>query len=177
MTARVACDDAGLAMPATCEFGVTRIADPEPLVLAGNRWTKWLGPVVSVLILALSAAMLVMRKRVFILPRRELWFVAFINACRIVGMLLLAALLWHLLLPEVALSWWVLLGTTRQLLSRLPFLPNKDVVFAGIAAFLVGSNVEIAAAIALFSALVLGAHMMVGLLVRLIELADEGRQG
>ena len=32
------------------------------------------------------------------------------------------------------------LGTVRQLVSRLPFLPNKDIVFAGIATFLIGSD-------------------------------------
>lgn len=129
-----------------------------------------------VFILALSAAMLFLRRRLFTLPRGELWFVAGIHAARIVGMMLLSALLWHLLLPAVALSWWILLGTTRQLLSRLPFLPNKDVVFAGVATFLVGSDIEIAAAIALFSTLVLGAHLVVGACVGLAELTGGERQ-
>jgi hypothetical protein len=126
-------------------------------------------------ILILSAAMLLLRKRLFTLPRNELWFVATMHAARVSAMMLLAALLWHLLLPAVALGWWLLLGTTRQLLSRLPFLPNKDVVFAGVASFFVGSDVEIASAIALFSSLILGAHLVVGAYVGLTEIVRETR--
>ena len=57
----------------------------------------------------------------------------------------LTALMWHLAMPAVALSWWLLLATMRMLLSRLPFVPNKDIVFAGIAVLLVGHDLEIAA--------------------------------
>lgn len=85
-------------------------------------------------------------------------------------MMLLAATAWHLLLPSVALTWWLLLGTLRQLLSRLPFLPNKDVVFAGLASFLVGSDVQIASAIALFASLIVGTHLLVGAYVGAAEL-------
>jgi hypothetical protein len=130
----------------------------------------------TVFVLLLSAAMLLLRKRLFTLPRRELWFVTFVHSARIVVMMVLASTAWHLLLPSVALSWWLLLGTLRQLLSRLPFLPNKDVVFAGLAAFLVGSELEIASAIALFSTLILGGHLLVGACVGLSQLVREGRQ-
>lgn len=130
----------------------------------------------TVFVLLLSAVMLLLRKRLFTLPRRELWFVAFVHSARIVVMMMLAATAWHLLLPSVALSWWLLLGTLRQLLSRLPFLPNKDIVFAGLASFLVGSELQIASAIALFSTLILGGHLLVGACAGLSELAREGRE-
>jgi hypothetical protein len=122
-------------------------------------------------VLLSSLGALVLRKRLFTLPRRELWVVAAIHAARIVAMLLLAAVMWHMLLPTVALSWWLLLGTFRQLISRLPFLPNKDVVFAGMAAFLVGPDVEIVSAVTLMASLILAAHLVVGGLLGAAELA------
>lgn len=116
----------------------------------------------TMFILLSSGAVLVFRKRLFTLPRREVRIVAAIHVARIVATTLLAALMWHLLLPAVAVSWWVLLGTMRQLLSRLPFLPNKDLVFAGLASFLIGSDVEIVSAMTLMASLLLGAHLLVG---------------
>lgn len=127
-------------------------------------------------VLLLSAAMLLLRKRLFTLPKRELWFVGAVHSARIVVMMVLAATAWHLLLPAVALSWWLLLGTLRQLLSRLPFLPNKDIVFAGLASFLVASDPDIGSSIALFSSLILGGHLIVGACVGLSELVRKGSE-
>ncbi|MDR2856979.1 MAG: hypothetical protein LBV50_03935 [Novosphingobium sp.] len=124
-------------------------------------------------LLALSAATFVMRKRLFTLPLRDLWFVAGLHTGRIVVMIFLAAVLWNILLPAVAVTWWLLLATVRQLLSRLPFLPNKDVAFAGVAAYLVGPNAPIAAAITLVSTLIVAAHLLVGGFVGLSELIGE----
>jgi len=129
----------------------------------------------ALFILGSSIAALVLRKRLFTLPRRELWFVTAAHVARIVLSTLLAAIMWHLLLPAVALSWWLLLATARQLLSRLPFLPNKDVVFAGLAAFLVGFDQQIVAAITLVASLILGAHLLVGASLGLSALFNESR--
>ena len=71
--------------------------------------------------------------------------------------------------------WWLLLGTLRQLVSRLPFLPNKDVVFAGIAAFLIGRDSEIVSAMALMASLILAAHLFVGILLGITGLLRESR--
>ena len=54
------------------------------------------------------------------------------------------ALLWHLALPAVSLSWWLYLATLRMLVSRLPLIPNKDLVFAGVAVFTLGHETDIA---------------------------------
>ncbi|WP_447407187.1 hypothetical protein, partial [Clostridium perfringens] len=79
-------------------------------------------------------------RRLFSLSRPDLRFVIFVHTARIATTTLLAATLWHLLLPAVALEWWIVLAATRLLLSRLPFMPNHDVVFAGVATFLVGAT-------------------------------------
>jgi hypothetical protein len=125
--------------------------------------------------LASSLVVMLLRNRLFTLPRGELSRVAAIQLLRIVATTLLAAAMWHMLLPSVALSWWILLGTLRQLVSRLPLLPNKDVVFAGMAAFFIGTGNEIVSAMALMATLILAAHFLVGMVLGAAELMQEGR--
>jgi hypothetical protein len=127
----------------------------------------------TVFVTFVSLAALLLRKRLFTLPRRELWIISGIHFGRIVATILLAAVMWHILLPTVAISWWLLLGTLRQLVSRLPFLPNKDVVFAGLAVFFVGNDANIASAMALMAALILAANLLVGALLGVSELVRE----
>ena len=98
-----------------------------------------------------------------------------IHLLRIIATTVLAAMMWHMLLPGIPLSWWILLGTLRQLVSRLPFLPNKDVVFAGMAAFLIGRDSEIVSAMALMASLILAAHLLVGMALGVTGLMKEGR--
>ena len=116
----------------------------------------------AIFVLVSSLAILVLRRRLFTLPHAELWFVVTVHSARVIATTVLAAVMWHLLLPSIALSWWLLLGTLRQLLSRLPLLPNKDLVFAGIAAFMVGPTQQITAAMTLMATLILAAHLLVG---------------
>lgn len=126
-------------------------------------------------VLATSLVAMLLRKRLFTLPKKQLWVVAGIHLLRIVATTVLAATMWHMLLPDIALSWWILLGTLRQLVSRLPFLPNKDVVFAGMAAFLIGRDSEIVSAMALMASLILAAHLLVGIALGATGLLRESR--
>ena len=142
------------------------------LDIGTGRWDI-LGSVAFVLVTSLVAMLL--GKRLFTLPRAELWRVTAIHLLRIVATTVLAAAMWHMLLPSVDLSWWLLLGTLRQLVSRLPFLPNKDVVFAGMTAFLIGPGNTIASAMALMASLILAAHLLVGIMLGATELVREGR--
>ncbi|MBN2971126.1 hypothetical protein JW805_03735 [Roseomonas aeriglobus] len=115
-----------------------------------------------VVILVSSLVIFFFRGRLFSLPGRDLAFVAAIHTVRIVVAIGLSAYLWHEIVPAVALSWWLLLGTIRQILSRLPLMPNKDVVFAGVVTVLVGAHGPIVDAIALVAALSLATHLIVG---------------
>jgi hypothetical protein len=85
----------------------------------------------------------------------------------------LSALLWHLVLPTIPLPWWLLLATIRLLISRLPFVPNKDVVFAGLAVFMLGHDVEIASLLTLMAGLILLSHILVGSTFALSDLFRE----
>ncbi|WP_336973664.1 hypothetical protein [Sphingobium aromaticiconvertens] len=125
---------------------------------------RTLGISLGILVLTSLVPMLLGR-RIFSLPAPKRRMVAAVHFTRIVANLLLYAWLWHLMLPDVALSWWVMLSTVRLVLSRLPLVPNKDVLFAGVATFLVGREGEIAEILALLASLLLATHLLVGLLL------------
>ena len=126
---------------------------------------------VAVLVL-ITAIPLALRKTLFSLQREERHFILLVHVARIVANLAMVAWLWHLLLPAVALHWWFLLATVRQLLTRLPMLPNKDLLFAGTALFLVGKDVEVAEMVAMVSSLTIVLHLGVGAALAAFDLAQ-----
>lgn len=107
--------------------------------------------VVSVTILALS-------KRVFSLPRRELRDVFAIHALRIAASSVLLAFCWHFAMPSVTIGMWLFLSAGRLLVSRLPFMPNKDLLFANFAILLIGQDRALSEMIAFTAALTLLVH-------------------
>ena len=123
-----------------------------------------------------SLAVMLLRRRLFSLPRRELWFVSALHLVRIVGGTLLSAAMWHILLPAVPLSSWVMLATLRLLVSRLPLIPNKELVFAGLALFLIGPDAAVADAMALMASLFVAAHLILGVTLGVSELAGAARR-
>jgi len=132
--------------------------------------------VVSVAVLCLpSFGIFVFRKKLFILPKDDLRFVSVVHLTRIIATTLLAAVMWHMLLPAVPVTLWLVLGTLRLVVSRLPFVPNKDLVFAGFAVFFVGKDAGIASAMALMATLILAVHLCVGALLGAAELTREAR--
>ncbi len=116
-----------------------------------------------IFLVASSAVVLLFRRRLFSLAAPELRFVAAVHLARSLGVIVLAGLMWHLALPGIWLGWWVLLAALRQLLSRLPFLPNKDIAFAALAALLVGGRTEIAELLTMIAGLLLLTHIAAGL--------------
>lgn len=95
---------------------------------------------------------------------------------RVVATTLLTALLWALVLPDVEIGWWLVLSAIRLLVSRLPFVPNKDVVFAGIAVLALGQDVQIAALMAMMAALILATHLILALFFGLHDLVKGDRR-
>ena len=124
------------------------------------------------IVLITSLGILLLRQKLFTLPRRELLIVSAIHVVRIAAVLLLSAVMWHAVLPQVALTLWLVLATLRQLISRLPLMPNKDVVFAGIIVLLLGNSAQVAALMAMMAVLLLAAHLLVGTVFGLAGLFD-----
>ena len=100
--------------------------------------------------------------RLFSLTRSQLLVVGSLQMTRVVATTGLSALAWSLALPQVAFSEWIVLATIRLIISRLPFVSQKDIVFAGIAVLTVGRDFEIAALITFWAAIQFIAHMFFG---------------
>ncbi len=58
------------------------------------------------------------------------------------------ALAWHLALPAVSLSAWMLLSAGRMIVSRIPVIPNKDLAFVACAGLFAGQRPEVVPMIA-----------------------------
>jgi hypothetical protein len=123
-------------------------------------------------VLVTSFAILLFRKKLFSLPKTDLWFISTVHLLRIAAVVIFSAVMWHQVLPQVEVTLWIVMATLRMLVSRLPLLPNKDVVFAGIAVFLLGHDVEIAGLMTLMAVLLLVTHLVVGALFALLDLID-----
>lgn len=121
------------------------------------------------IILGPSTLVLLLRRTLFSSPRRDLVYVGGVHLGRILVQNSLTALAWHLALPPVALQWWLVLAALRMLLARLPALPNKDIVFAGVAVFLIGRDAEIGTLMTMMASLILATHLALGLVLVLGE--------
>jgi hypothetical protein len=125
-------------------------------------------------VIGTSLAVMLFRQSIFSLERKELRMVFAVHLSRIVATAILSAALWHLVLPDVPLSWWLVLATIRLLISRLPFVPNKDVVFAGMAVLALGGQVEVSAMMVLMAGLILATHVLVGISLASADLLSKG---
>lgn len=123
----------------------------------------------------ISIVVVAFGKRLFSLTRSQLWWVSGVHLTRLVATNLLLALAWSLALPDVALTWWLVLVTINMLLGRLPLISNKDVIFAGLVVFLVGRDEEVKLLMALMATLMLLANIVVGVVLALGDLVTPNR--
>lgn len=133
----------------------------------------------ALLMVVMSVPFLIFAKRVFSLPRATLWWIYGMHCIRLLGGALFVALAWHWALPGVAIGTWLFLAAARLLASRLPLVPNKELVFASFAIVLIGPGQEVTELLALFAAFTLLAHVALiggfslhGLLRRRADAAD-----
>lgn len=127
-------------------------------------------------VLASSFAILLLRERLFSLKPTDLRFITAIHLTRTFAQLILAALMWHWVLPGVPLHLWFVLATLKMLVSRLPLVPNKDVVFAGLAVMLLGHEAQVASLLTMMAGLILVTHLVVGACFGLGGLFDQWRE-
>ena len=91
------------------------------------------------------------------------------------GAAALMALAWALAMPSVPLGIWVFLSAGRMLFSRLPLLPNKDLLFANFAILMIGQDQALSELIAFTAAAVLLLHAVLVLGFSLYHLATRKR--
>jgi len=121
-----------------------------------------------------SLIVMIFRGRLFSLPRPKLWYVTAIVLLRIVTGTFCVALMWHLILPNVDLGWWLLLATIKLLLSRLPFVPNQDGLFASVAIALIGQFQPVTQLVAMVSIAFLLTHIGFGVILGVADLVRAG---
>jgi hypothetical protein len=115
----------------------------------------------AVVIMVMSLGIMALRGRLFSLERRELIWVFGVHVMRTLIYTGLLSLCWHLALPTVPLAIWMILVTSRNLVARLPLVPNKDIVFANLALIMVGNDGDVARLIGVTVALTLLCHGVV----------------
>lgn len=144
---------------------------------AGTPGAKAFAGSIAVIV-GISLALFLFRRAVFSLSTRQLAQVFGLHLVRIALHVGLSALMWHLLAPGVPLAAWMGLATLRQMISRLPLVSNKDILFAGAAVLLLGQGNGAADVIATVSTLIVGAHLTVGFLSHAAPFAARAlRQG
>lgn len=109
--------------------------------------------------LAISLPFLVFSRRVFSLSRGQLWWIFAIHCLRVAAGSCLIALAWHFAMPAISLGMWLFLAAARLLVSRLPLVPNKDLLFANFAILLIGQDRALSEMVAFTAALTLLVHI------------------
>ena len=114
---------------------------------------------------------LLLRHRLFSRPPADLAYIAAVHGGRAAVSILMTGVLWQLALPAVALVTWVVLSALKLLVSRLPLISQKDLVFAGVSVALLGRSTDAAALIALLATLSIAFDVLVGIGTSLIGVA------
>jgi hypothetical protein len=104
---------------------------------------------------------IVLRKKVFSVPSVDRFWIFGVHVLRTVSTSLFCALAWHSAMPAETIDTWLILVMARLLVSRLPLLPNKDLVFATFAVLLMGSDQTLPRLMAFSAALTLLTHAAV----------------
>jgi hypothetical protein len=85
---------------------------------------------------SLAAAVIIFRRKIIHLPRGMMRKLAAIAAARVAFILALQTLLYWSAAPETPLGAWFILIALQLVLTRIPFVPNPDIVFLAAAVHL-----------------------------------------
>jgi hypothetical protein len=124
-------------------------------------------------ILVTSALAGLFNRRLLSLPRREIAIMISIHLGRLAVTTILSGVIWHSAMPESPLPLWIALAALQLLVTRLPFVPNKDLLFANIALLVMGSASAVGGLMALVASLILITHLMVGGVLAIAELLTD----
>ncbi len=126
----------------------------------------------AVVVVAISLPFLIFSRRVFSLPRARLWWIFGVHCVRLVVGSTLLALAWHYAMPGIGIAVWLFLTAGRLLVSRLPLVPNKDLLFANFAILVIGHDQSLSALVAFSAGLTLLIHVVVLIGFGIVALAN-----
>lgn len=86
----------------------------------------------TLFVAVLVGAVIALRKRVITVQGRALTILLGIHAVRVVGTLGLQMVQWSLVLPAVGPMTWLEVLAVWMLVTRIPFVPNRDLLLVGI---------------------------------------------
>jgi hypothetical protein len=115
----------------------------------------------GVIPLAISVGVLLFGRRAFSLSLTQLIYIGAVFCLRLAIWTGLTILIWQVALPEVPPSIWIALLTIRCLVSRLPLISNKDLVFGNLVLLLLGAQAPIAVLLAALALMTLVLHLAV----------------
>lgn len=126
-------------------------------------FARQMGPALwsGVIPLAVSVWVLLFGRRVFSLKLTELVHIGAVHGVRLVVWTGLTLLIWRMALPEVPLDAWTVLLAIRCLVSRIPLISNKDLVFGNLVLLLLGGHAPIAVLLAALALATLLLHLAV----------------
>lgn len=116
-------------------------------------------------IVMMSMGILLFRARLFTLGRGLLLFIFSVHMVRLLVAMGLYGAMWHFALPDLNAAWLMAVATLKLVVDRLPFVPNKDLLFANVAIFLVGGQSEVGTAVAMIAGALIATHIVVGILL------------
>ncbi len=121
-------------------------------------------------VISVSLLILLFSAKVLSLAPRENMLLFLLHSVRLLAGSTLLLLAWIIALPEVDVGTWFVLGALRMVVTRLPFLPNKELLFAAIGVSLTGDSApQVAALMAAAGALHVAGHGIAYALATLVE--------
>jgi len=101
----------------------------------GRMWLPW----ILLVLLVLSAIAWHHRRLWFSLSRREALYILSVHTSRLLAVHALEMLQWVVAIPAVSMTNWFSLMAAKIATSRIPLLPNKDLLFVSIVIGLSGT--------------------------------------
>lgn len=164
-----------------------------PVVILGGHVALLQGaggkPLVPLLLCAVLAVLLmttlfVFRRRIFALSRRDAAVVGGLHVTRLITIFALQVAQWSAALPQVPFGEWLMFLAAQLLLTRIPFLPNRDVMMmwlgVALAKAIAAPQAQVASMFLAAGALSLATHafmygvvLAVGLATRKGQTADQ----
>ena len=136
----------------------------------------------AVLALVLMTMLFVFRQRIFSLSRKDAAIVGGLHVTRLLTIFALQVAQWSAALPQVPVAEWLMFLAAQLLLTRIPFLPNRDVMMmwlgVALATAVAAPQAQVASMFLAAGALSLATHtLMYGLVLGVGLVTRKGRTG
>lgn len=134
----------------------------------------------AVLALVLMTMLFVFRRRIFSLSRKDAAIVGGLHVTRLLTIFALQVAQWSAALPQVPVGEWLMFLAAQLLLTRIPFLPNRDVMMmwlgVALATAVAAPPAQVASMFLAAGALSLATHaLMYGLVLGVGLMTRKGR--